>query len=295
MKNNRAIYYIKEGFTSIFAHGLMSFASICIIVACLLIMGSFALLAYNVSFIVGQFENENVVLAYVDESLTYEQARALEPQIMAVPNVESVIFISREEAMEGFIGRYEDKTLFEDIGADVFRHRFVVYVKDIELTAYTRNALRSIVGMSEVTANLAITRGLITMRNIVSGVSAVLAAVLLVISLFIMSNTVRLATFERRDEIAIMKMVGATNSFIRWPFIIEGFILGVTGSLVAFIAQWFVYTMITDRLTGGGRVSFISAAPFQRMSVPLIIAFLVVGFSVGVIGSSMAIRKYLKV
>jgi cell division transport system permease protein len=133
------------------------------------------------------------------------------------------------------------------------------------------------------------------MRNIVSGVSAVLAAVLLVISLFIMSNTIRLATFERREEIAIMKMVGATNSFIRWPFIIEGFILGITGALAAFVAQWLIYTLITDRLTGGGRVTFISAVPFQSMSIPLIAAFVAIGFAVGVIGSSMAIRRYLKV
>jgi cell division transport system permease protein len=295
MKSNRAAYYIKEGIVSIFTHGLMSFASVCIIVACLLIMGSFAILAVNVGSIIGQFENENVLLVFVDESLSYEQAVGLEARIRAVPNVESVTFVSREDAMQSFIGKYEDKTLFENLGDDVLRHRFVVYVSDIELTARTQDDLRMIAGVGSVNVNLAVTRGLVTMRNIVSGVSAVLAVVLLVISLFIMSNTIRLATFERREEIAIMKMVGATNSFIRWPFIIEGFILGITGALVAFIAQWLVYTLITDRLTGGGRVSFISAVPFQNISVPLITAFVAIGFAVGAIGSSMAIRKYLKV
>ncbi|MDR2664707.1 MAG: permease-like cell division protein FtsX [Oscillospiraceae bacterium] len=295
MKSNRAAYYIKEGFVSIFTHGLMSFASVCIIVACLIIMGSFTLLAYNVSYIIGQFENENIVLAYVDESLSEAVARGLETQIRAVPNVASAAFVSREEAMESFVGKYENKSLFEGIGADVFRHRFVVYVKDIELTAYTQSSLLGIAGIEEASANLSITRGLVTMRNIVSGVTAVLAAVLLIISLFIMSNTIRLGTFERRDEIAIMKMVGATNSFIRWPFIVEGFMLGTMGALVAYIAQWLVYTLITDRLTGGGRVSFITAAPFQRMSAPIIVAFLAIGILVGVVGSSMAIRKYLKV
>jgi cell division transport system permease protein len=295
MKNNRAIYYIKEGFVSIFTHGLMSFASVCIIVACLLIMGSFALLAVNVGAIIGQFEDENVLLAYVDENLPEAQARGLETQIRSVSNVESVVFISREEAMERFTGKYEDKTLFENLGADVLRHRFVIYVRDIELTAATQNAVRSIAGIALVNANLAVTRGLVTMRNIVSGVSAVLAAVLLVISLFIMSNTIKLATFERREEIAIMKMVGAANSFIRWPFVVEGFILGITGAIVAFIAQWLVYTLITDRLTDGGQVTFIAATPFSHMSLPLLAAFSAIGFAVGVIGSSMAIRKYLKV
>ncbi|MDR1589413.1 MAG: permease-like cell division protein FtsX [Oscillospiraceae bacterium] len=295
MKSNRAAYYIKEGITSILTHGLMSFVSVCTIVACLLIMGSFTLLAVNVGAIIGQFENENVVLAYVDENMPDEQARQLETQVRAVPNVESAVFISREDALESFIGKFEDKTLFENIGADVLRHRFVVYVRDIELTAATQNAISSIQGIVLVNSNLAVTRGLVTMRNIVTGVSAVLAVVLFIISLFIMSNTIRLVTFERREEIAIMKMVGATNSFIRWPFVIEGFILGLTGALVAFIAQWLVYTMITDRLTGGGRVSFITALPFQSVSVPLIAAFAAIGFAVGVIGSLMAIRKYLKV
>jgi cell division transport system permease protein len=258
-------------------------------------MGSFTLLAVNVGAIIGQFENENVVLAYVDENMPDEQARQLETQVRAVPNVESAVFISREDALESFIGKFEDKTLFENIGADVLRHRFVVYVRDIELTAATQNAISSIQGIVLVNSNLAVTRGLVTMRNIVTGVSAVLAVVLFIISLFIMSNTIRLVTFERREEIAIMKMVGATNSFIRWPFVIEGFILGLTGALVAFIAQWLVYTMITDRLTGGGRVSFITALPFQSVSVPLIAAFAAIGFAVGVIGSLMAIRKYLKV
>jgi cell division transport system permease protein len=295
MKSNRAFYYIKEGFISIFTHGLMSFASVCIIVACLLIMGSFALLAINVGAIIGQFEDENIVLAYIDESLSEEQARGLEPQLRAIANVDYVTFVSREDAWESYTGRFEDKSLFENLDSDTVRHRFDIYMRDIALTSSTTNAIRSIAGIGDVNANLAVTRGLVTMRNIVSGVATVLAVVLLIISLFIMSNTIKLATFERRDEIAIMKMVGAGNAFIRWPFIVEGFILGITGAFMAYIAQWLVYTLITDSLAGGGAVAFIIAVPFSRMAVPLIAAFTAIGFAVGVVGSSVAIRKYLKV
>jgi cell division transport system permease protein len=274
----------------------MSFASVCIITACLIIMGSFSLLAINVNSIIGEFENENVILAYVADTLSEEEARALKDRLEAVPNVTSAFFTSREEAMRKFIGNYEDESRFKDLLSSDFRHRFSVYVDDISLMEQTRNAIRDAVpGIDNVNANLIIARGFVTIRNIVSGVSVVLVAILLVVSLFIMSNTIKLGTFERREEIAIMKMVGATNAFIRWPFIFEGFILGMIGSLIAFVAQWGIYAAITGRIMGSQSIGFITTIPYSRAAVPLFVVFIAIGFGVGVVGSVMAIRKYMKV
>jgi cell division transport system permease protein len=295
MNRNRTGYYIKEGFNSVFTHGLMSFASVCIIVACLIIMGSFSLLAININSIIGDFANENVMLAYVSDTLTEPQARGLQPQITAVRNVNYVTFTSREDAMRNFIGKYGDQERFKGIDASVFRHRFVVYVDDIEFMEQTQTDLRSIAGIDTVSANLIVARGFVTLRNIVSAISVVLIVVLFVISLFIMSNTVKLTTFERREEIAIMRMVGATSGFIRWPFVFEGFILGLLGALFAYVAQWGVYTLITDKIVHNGSISFMTMLPFSRAAFPLFAVFVVVGLGVGVIGSSIAIRKYLKV
>lgn len=296
MKRNNTGYYIKEGINGIFAHGFMSFASVCIIVACLIIMGSFTLLAINVSAIIDTFEKDNVVLAFVDERLSEQEARALEPQVESIPNVEYATFISRDEAMESFKSKFQNKpSLFEGIDSSVLRHRYAVYMRDISLTEQTRNDIVHIDGISQVNANLTIAKGFVTVRNIVSGVSFVLVAILLIISLFIMSNTIKLATFDRREEIAIMKMVGATNSFIRWPFIFQGFILGIIGALTAYIAQWIIYTLVSDLILKSYTLSFITAIPFSVVAIPMFLVFVAIGFGVGICGSAMAIKNYLKV
>lgn len=295
MKRYNTAYYIKEGVSGIFAHGFMSFASVCIIVACLIIMGSFTLLALNVNSIIDQFEDDNVVLAYVAEELPDTDARAIQSKIEAHPNVEKAKFVSREEAMKKFQGRYSNKEMFENIDASVFRHRYHVYMRDISLEEQTANDISDIEGIAKVIANFSVARGFITVRNIVSGVSFVLVGILLVVSLFIMSNTIKLATFDRREEIAIMKMVGATNSFIRWPFIFQGFILGIVGALTAFILQWVIYTVVTNMLLKTNTMTFITAIPFSNVAVGMFAIFAAIGFGVGVGGSAMAIKNYLRV
>ena len=140
-----------------------------------------------------------------------------------------------------------------------------------------------------------IARGFVTVRNIVSGVSLALVIVLLIVSLFIMSNTVKLTTFDRRVEIGIMKMVGATNAFIRWPFVLEGFILGLLGALIAYAAQWGLYNFIADRIIGSYSSALFTVVPFNVVAIPMLIVFLVIGIGVGVAGSALAIKNYLKV
>ena len=293
MKLNRIGYYIKEGLTGLFKHGFMSFASVFIIVACLLIMGSFSLLALNVNAIIKDFEDENVVLAFIDDNMTEQQARNLESQILSVPNVASAEFISREEAYESFISKSEEK--YADLDASVLRHRFAVYLDDVALTAQTQQDLRNIPGVAEITANLSIAKGIVTVRNVVSAVSMVLVVILLIISFFIMSNTIKLATFDRREEIGIMKVVGATNAFIRWPFVLEGFILGIAGALIAFLALWGLYTFIAGEIVRNYSSTLFHIIPFSSVQYPILIIFLVIGFAVGVLVSSFAIKNYLKV
>ena len=274
----------------------MSFASVCIIAAFLIIMGSFILVAVNINSIIGELESENIILAYVDENLSEADARALGPELRAIPNVTRVTFISREEAMTAFLGRYEDtSSRYSDVDASWFRHRYAVYVDDVALIGETQIALQSVYGIARVNANLTIAKGLVTIRNVVSGISVAIIVVLLAISLFIMSNTIKLATFERREEIAIMKMVGATNSFIRWPFIYEGFILGIAGSLAAFAALWALYDLVASKVIALEAASFISLTPFSSVSLPIFVVFAVIGFGVGVGGSGVAINRYLKV
>lgn len=295
MTSNRIGYYLKEGMVSVFNHGFMSFASICIIVACLIIMGSFSLLSLNVDTIIYRMESENEILAYIDESLSDVDARALESRIEQVPNVASAQFVSREEAMDSFVKQYENTSLFDGVDATVFRHRYIIKLDDISLMAKTQTDLLSVRGIAKINAHLEISEGFVRIRNIVTTVSVSLVVILLVISLFIMSNTIKLTTFERREEIAIMKMVGATSSFIRWPFVVEGLVLAAFGSLSAYILQYGIYRLVTEKLIGNTGFSFITFIPFSQIAVPMLIVFVAVGFVVGVFGSLIAIRNYLKV
>ena len=214
MKLNRFNYLIAQGVKNIFTHGFMSFASITIIIACLLIMGSFSMLTLNIDKNIDRLQNQNEVIAYVDETLSEDEARAIEPKIAALDNVASVTFVTREQAMQTFTAEY-DSDLFDNIDASVFRHRYVVTLNDLSLMKDMQTALKNIDGIADVTAHLDYAENFITFRNIVSVVSVVLIVILIAVSLFIMTNTIKLATFGRREEIAIMKMVGATNRFIR--------------------------------------------------------------------------------
>ena len=295
MKLNSIGYLIKSGFKGIFSHGLMSFATVAIITACLIIMGAFSLLVVNINdMIAGLEEESNVVVAFIDENLSREEAVALEPAILAVPNVESAQFVTREEAAEDFQSDY-DEELFDVITDDTFRDRYVVQLQDISLMEQTRTDLYAVDGVAKVNAHLEYAEGFITARNIVSVISLILIVILIVVSFFIMTNTIKLATFTRREEIAIMKMVGASNGFIRCPFIVEGLVLGLLGGALAFLAEWGLYGLVSSSLLGGLTGTFFSVVPFAAVMWPLLAAFLGVGVLVGVFGGSSAIRNYLKV
>jgi len=293
---NKVGYLLKEGFKSVFTHGFMSFASITIITACLLIMGSFSLLAVNINAIIADLESQNEMLAFVDETLTEDEARAIEPYLLAENNVSNVVFVSRGEAYEEFKKGHEgNEKIFEKIEEDVFRDRYVIYLDDIAYMPQTLERIEAVSGVAEVSAILELAKGFVTVRNIVSAVSVILIVILFLVSVFIMSNTVKLTTFGRREEIAIMRMVGATNSFIRTPFVIEGFVLGIMGVCIAFFAQWGIYTLVCDSVMTGIAGELVKVIAFEDLMIPVGAVFLAVGTIVGLFGGSIAISNYLKV
>ena len=292
---NKIGYLLKEGFLSIFTHGFMSFASVCVIIACLVIMGSFSLLAVNIDAIIEDLEQQNQIMAFVDETLTEEEARALEEQIAATPNIREVQFVTREEAMENYVSQYEESELFSDIDASVFRHRYIIYMNDISLMEQTQRNLYKIYGIADVEVHLDIAHGFVTVRNVVSILSLTLVVILAIVSIFIMANTIKLTTYGRREEIMIMKMVGAGNGFIRFPFVVEGLILGLVGGGLAFLAQWGIYSLLTEKIMTGLIGNLVKIIPFETLLLPVLCVFLLVGIIVGVFGSIIAIRKFLKV
>ena len=288
-------YYVSEGFHSIFTHGFMSFAAVCMIVACLLIMGSFSLLAVNLDNMLGDLEAENEFLAYIDDTYTEEEARAIQTEIEAIPNVSQVTFVTRAEALEDWKEGRAENDLFNSLQPEVLRDRYRIHVTDIEQMAQTVSAVEQVSGVAKVRAAVDIAQGFVLVRNIATGVAAVLIGILLVVSLFIIANTIKLATFYRREEIAIMKMCGATNAFVRWPFVVEGMLLGLTGALIAFFAQWGIYELVVKLIVQGNGLSLVTITSYLSMAPTILAVFCITGALIGVGGSTLAIRKFLQV
>ena len=288
-------YFLSEGFHSIFTHGLMSFAAVCMIVCCLLIMGSFSLVAVNASHMFSDLEKENQFTAYIEDTLTQDEARALEIQIEDIPNVARAEFVTKEEAQAEFEADYEGNPLFEGLPSDVYRDRFHIYLDDISKLAETEAAVDDIDGVAWTKSAPEIAEGFTVIRNVAGAVAIILVIILLAVSLFIIANTIKLATFNRREEIAIMKMCGATNGFIRWPFVVEGMILGLTGALVAFFIQWGLYEAVSRLILQTNGLSLITVLSYASMAGNIVLVFCGVGLVIGVGGSVVAIRKFLQV
>lgn len=288
-------YFMREGVGNLFSHGFMSFATIGITVACLLIMGTFSLVAYNAEMLLRTLESEYEILAFIDDGNTDAQTKMIGDKIAALPNVKSVSFITREEATEAFENRTLDEYLRANIKPDMFRDRYAVFVKDLNLVNQTADRVRGIVGKENVRVDEDIAGGFILVRNVAGAVSVALILILLVVTVFIISNTIRLTSFDRRDEIAIMKMVGATNGFVRWPFVYEGFLLGLLSAIIAFLLQWLVYASVAKGIAAADTLQFLDVVSFGEIWRPVAVIFGAAGMIIGIGGSLMAIRKFLQV
>jgi cell division transport system permease protein len=294
MKHNFR-FFISEGLGNMFSHGFMSFAAIGITVACLVIMGTFSLVAYNANENLKSLQRENAILAFVDEELSDEDARALQGSLAKLPNVADCTFVSRQEARDRYVEQYDEDDLYSDLDPSIFRHRYVLHLYNLDQMSQTVEEIRKVDGIVKIRADEDISNGFLTVRNIAGVISIALIAVLLIVSIFIISNTIKLTTFDRKDEIAIMKMVGATDGFVRWPFVYEGLLLGLVSAGVAFGFQWVLYRAIMQGIEKSDTLQLLHIVPFEQIWMPVALAFGAVGILVGIGGSLTAIRKFLRV
>ena len=295
MRLNNLGYLLKEGIKGIFTHGFMSFAAVCVTVACLVIVGSFSILAYNLDEMVQDLNRTSEILVYVDSELSDAEARSIGTKINLLDNVLQSTFVSREEALQNFIEDHDNDSAFSGVQASDLRHRYVVVLEDNLLMKQTDEQLKQLPGVAATAAAYEMAEGFTTIQNVLHIVSAGVIAVLLVVSLLIISNTVKLAMYDRRDEIAIMKMVGATNGFIRLPFIVEGFTLGMIGAVLAFGLEWVGYDTLVQRVSGVDSLQLFSFVPFEELLIPMVVVFAGAGMFVGIVGSWTSIRKFMDV
>ena len=295
MRINNFGYLIKEGVRGIFLHGFMSFAAVCVTVACLLIVGSFSILMYNVNLMVEDLNKTNELLVYIDSELPDAEAKSVGTKINLIDNVLLAKYVSREEALEAFIEDMGGSAAFGGVVAEDLRHRFVVTLEDNALMQQTYDRIIEIPGVVYISAEFEMAKGFITLQNVLQIASLAVISVLLVVSLLIISNTVKLAMYDRRDEIAIMKMVGATNGFIRLPFIVEGFALGMMGAAIAFAMEWVMYDALVLKIEEVDTLRLFRFVPFDELLVPMVATFVAAGLFVGIVGSWTSIRKFMDV
>ena len=258
-------YFAHEGLSNMFSHGFMSFAAIGITVACLLIMGTFTLVAVNANELLEDLEQENEILAYVDDTYTEAQAKALQKKLEAIPNVTSATYISKQEATKDFAAKYPDEALFQGLDPEIFRDRYAIKVADLEQQGQTVEQVEALEGIAKVNAHEEIAGGFVTVRNVAT------------------------------VGIAIMRMVGATNGFIRWPFVYEGFLFGILGAAIAFFLQWGLYEAVAKGVANNDTLQLIHIIPFEQLWIPVAAVFAGAGIVIGVGGSLSAIRKFLQV
>ena len=295
MRLNNIGYLLKEGFKGIFTHGFMSFAAVCVTIACLVIVGSFSILAYNLDEMVKDLNKTSEILCYVDSELSDSEARSIGTKINLMDNVLQATFVSREEALEDFIADHDGDSAFSGVQASDLRHRYVVVLEDNLLMEQTDEQLKQLPGIAKTDAAYELAEGFTTIQSVLHIVSYAVIAVLLVISLLIISNTVKLAMYDRKDEIAIMKIVGATTGFIRLPFIVEGFTLGMIGAVLAFGLEWVGYDALVQRVSGVDSLQLFSFVPFEELLIPMVVVFAGAGMFVGIVGSWTSIRKFMDV
>ena len=296
MKLTNLGYLLKDGIKGIFTHGFMSFAAVCVTVACLLIVGSFSILVYNVNIMVEELNQTNEILAYVDETLSEADAKSVGTKINMIDNVLQSDFIPREQALEEFIEDHQDEEAsFGGLDATDLRHRFRIVLEDNRKIKETDLAIQDIPGVVKTVAEYELAQGFSTIQDVLHIVSLGIIAVLLAVSLLIISNTVKLAMYDRKDEIGIMKMVGATNSFIRLPFVVEGFTLGMLGAGLAFGAEWVMYDTMVVKIGEVDALQLFKFVPFEQLLIPMVVTFAATGMFVGVVGSWTAIRKFMNV
>ena len=236
------------------------------------------------------------MLAFVDETFSEDDARALQSSIEQIDHVVSATFITREEAMNTYMAEYgEDDATTSRLSPSVFRDRYSVEVDDHGGISEIAKQVKAIDGIDDIRLDEKVSDGFSAVQRVVTVVGIVLAIMLLAIAIVIMTNTINLTMLARKDEISVMKMMGAYDGFIRFPFIVEGCVVGIIGAVIAYLFSSGVYTAVSNMMTKSGALSIVAFMPYKDIALPLAGLTLMLGLGVGIIGSVITIRKHLRV
>ncbi len=295
MKGTSLKYLTHEGFRNVWVNRLMSLASVTVLMACLIIMGAGIMIYFNINNVVDKVQSQNVVMVYVADDATEDETTQIGTSLKGISNVESCEFVPKEVAFQEQIQSMGgDAALFEGFDEIPLPDAYKVTVKDLSQFENTVSQIKQINKVDSVRENSDLASKLLSLRHAVSIVSVGLVVMLFLVALFIISNTIRITMFSRKLEISIMKAVGATNWFIRWPFMIEGMILGTISGIVSLGVLWGLYAVAEKVFAQTLSLIGFSLVPFSGYWWQILLVFVAIGLFTGGFGSLVSMAKYLK-
>ncbi len=289
-------YLTKEGIKNVWLNRLMSVASISVLLACLVMMGVAYMLVVNMGAIIDDIQAANVIMAFIEDDADDETIEEVEKNLMMIDNVKKCEFVSKEDAFRDQIEKIgEDKKVIFEGMENPLPDAYKVELKDLKQFDSTLEEIRNVESIQAIQENRDLSLQVAKIRETVTYISVGVILILLVVSLFIISNTIKITMFSRRLEIKIMKSVGATSWFIRWPFMVEGMLLGIIAGGISLGLVWGVYELVASSI-GDSLGIFMSNGPVQFTDhvIVLLVAFIAVGVVTGAFGSAVSIGKYLK-
>ncbi len=301
MKLSSMLYLTRQGAANLIRNRMMSAAGIGVLAVCLMITGVASIFTINVDSLVAYLGGQNETVVYLDSSISDTRAGEIYDEIVAIDGVESASFISKEDVLESYrdyLDDYSDLwTAFEE--DNPFKANYSVVISDLENLTQISVRLQNIEGVYKVSAPTEMSDVFVNVQSVVTIVGYLLVGVLMIVSVVVISNTIRLSVYSRRKEIMIMKYVGATNAFIRWPFFVEGVMVGLVASVVAIGTVLGCYAILLDQaqsLTGFWQTLLgESVVPLQNIYPWMVPAFLLGGILVGGMGSVFSVHKHLDV
>lgn len=295
MKGTSLKYLTHEGFRNVWVNRLMSLASVTVLMACLIIMGAGIMIYFNINNVVDKVQSQNVVMVYVADDASEDETTQIGTSLKGISNVESCEFVPKEVAFQEQIQSMGgDAALFEGFDEIPLPDAYKVTVKDLSQFENTVSQIKQINKVDSVRENSDLASKLLSLRHAVSIVSVGLVVMLFLVALFIISNTIRITMFSRKLEISIMKAVGATNWFIRWPFMIEGMILGTISGIVSLGVLWGLYAVAEKVFAQTLSLIGFSLVPFSEYWWQILLVFVAIGLFTGGFGSLVSMAKYLK-
>lgn len=290
-------YLIKEGFDNLRKHGSKTFSTMLIICATMLVLGIFILLFQNVNKNVEIIKIEQGLQAFIEDTATDTEIEYMKDEISQISGVKSVEYIDKEMAYKDAQEVFKEQSYFLE-GLDkvkIFPASFVVKFEDINQSDAVKTAVEKVDGIYKVKYNKSTIEAVISISNIANIFLLGIGIVLLIVSIFIISNTIKLAVYSNQREIFIMKYIGATNKFIKKPFIVEGAIMGIVSAIISFILISLAYIVLYARLPQiGSSLGVFGFLPYSTLWYQILISYMILGLFIGIFGSSISIKKYLK-